>query len=354
MIPLFKPYMPNLPELDSIMNSGMLAYGTYTMMFEEKLKHYFQTPYVLVTNSFESAISVALLTLNLNYGDEVVASPMACLASTQPYLNCGARVKWCDVLPETGTLSPDALRDVITSRTKVIIHNHFCGYPGMIGEINQVAAEYGIPVIDDGIECFGTEYRGKKIGNCGTDITVFSLNAVRFCTTIDGGVVIFKEREHYEKARLARDSGINRSRFRDELGEISPECDITQKGFSATMSNVNGYIGCQQIEVVDDILSHHRRNAIHWFNTLKDRVGVIPIQCDYGIPNYWVFGIKVNDKRSAIQSFRNDGYYASGVHINNNIYSIFGDKKPLKGVSEFNNHFLALPCGWWVNEINAL
>lgn len=351
MIPLFKPYVPELQELDSILHSGMLAYGNYTKEFERKLKDYFQTPYILATNSFETAVSVALATLGLQNDDEIVASPMACLASTQPYLNCGAKVKWCDILPDKGTLSPDALRKVITPKTKAIVHNHFCGYPGMIDEVNQIGKEYGIPVIDDGIECFGTEYKGKRIGNCGTDVTVFSLNAVRFCTTVDGGIVIFKNKEHYEKAILIRDCGIDRTSFRDELGEISPICDITLKGFSATMSNINGYIGSKQMDIIDDIISQHRKNANLWIERLSKEHDIVPIECKYGNPNYWVFGGLANDKRGSIQSFRNDGYYASGVHINNNIYSIFGDKKDLKGVTKFNKHFLALPCGWWIDKV---
>ncbi len=351
MIPLFKPYMPQLPKLDEVLHSGMLAYGEYSKEFEQKLKNYFQTPYVLVTNSFETAVSVALATLDIQFGDEIIASPMVCLASTQPYLSCGAKIQWCDILPDKGTLSPDALRKTITPKTKAIVHNHFCGYPGYIDEINQIGQEYSIPVIDDGIECFGTEYKGKKIGNCGTDITVFSLNAVRFCTTIDGGIVIFKEKKAYEKAVLIRDCGIERSKFRDEMGEISPACDITLKGFSATMSNINGYIGSQQMDAIEEIISHHRENAKRWLSKLKDANDIDPIICDYGNPNYWVFGVLTENKRETLQMFRGDGYYVSGVHINNNIYSIFGDKKELKGVSEFYNHFLALPCGWWIDAM---
>lgn len=103
MIPLFKPYMPTLPEIDNILHSNALAYGDFTRQFEEKPKNYFNTSYIVVTNSFSSAISVALTTLDIGFGDEVISSPMACLASTQPYLSSGAKVCWADVDPLTGT-----------------------------------------------------------------------------------------------------------------------------------------------------------------------------------------------------------------------------------------------------------
>ena len=349
MIPLFKPYLPEVPEMDAILHSGALAYGNYTKQFEEKLREYFDTPYLIVTNSFNTAISVALTTLGIVPGDDVIASPMACLASTQPYLSGGLNVRWADVDPQTGTLCPDSVRQQITKRTKAIVHNHFCGYPGYIDEINAIGMDHGIPVIDDGIECFGSEYKGKKIGNCGTDVTIFSLTAVRFCNCIDGGVVIFKDELLYKKCLLVRDCGIDRTHFRDELGEISPECDISLIGYSATMSNVNGYIGLKQMEVVDDLILRHRAQAEKWRNTYEFQSTMIPIyRKDYN-PNYWVFGILVDDKVETIKSFRKMGYYASGVHIRNDIYSAFGKQNvALPGVDKFYKSFVALPCGWWM------
>lgn len=349
MIPLFKPYMPELPELDHILHSGALAYGNYTKQFEERLKEYFKTPYVIVTNTFNTAISVAVTTTGLTFGDEVIISPMACLASTQPYLSCGLKIKWCDVDPESGTLSPAALKRTITKRTKAVIHNHFCGYPGRIDEVNEICREAGIPVIDDGIESFGSEYKRRRIGNVGTDVTVFSLTAVRIPNTIDGGIVIFKDKKLYEKSLRIRDCGINRLKFRDDIGEISPYCDISEIGYSATMSNVNGYIGLQQMEYVDGLIKTQRRNAATLKKLLSSDADVEIIHTDETNPNYWVFGVLARDKRKTILKYRGKGMNASGVHINNNLYSVFGDQTELSGVTEFYNRFVALPSGWWVN-----
>lgn len=349
MIPLFKPYMPEIPEMDSILHSGALAYGNYTKQFEEKLKTYFGTSYVIVTNSFNTAVSVALTTLDIVPGNSVIASPMACLASTQPYLSSGLRVCWADIDPKTGTLSPEAVRKQITEDTKALIHNHFCGYPGYIDEINELGKEYGIPVIDDGIECFGSEYKGRKIGNCGTDITIFSLTAVRFCNCIDGGVVIFQNKNLYDKSLLIRDCGIDRLRFRDELGEISPNCDISLVGYNATMSNVNGYIGLKQMDVIDDLLNKHWEQAKKWNFFFEKQSGYASMYRENCNPNYWVYGLLAGNKIDSIKKFREMGYYASGVHIRNDIYSVFGKQNiALPGVDEFYKNFIALPCGWWM------
>ena len=69
------------------------------------------------------------------------------------------------------------------------------------------------------------------------------------------------------------------------------------------------------------------------------------------MPNRWVYGVLAKNKIETIKEFREDGFYATSVHINNNIYSVFKNKVELKGVNEFINHFVAIPCGWWLNKI---
>lgn len=351
MIPLYKPHMPELPELDKILHSGALAYGEYSRKFEGRLSEFIGgNKSVLVTNSFNMAIAVVTSLLDIKAGDEIVASPMACLASTQPFAANGIRVRWADVNPKTGTLCPESVKKTITSNTKAIVHNHFCGYPGYIDEINEIGKEYGIPVIDDGIEAFGSKYKEQYIGACGTDITIFSFNAVRIPNTVDGGAIVINNEDLISKAKMIRDCGIDRNIFRDEIGEINPSCDITLTGHSATMSNVNAYIGLRQMDCMDDILKAQRCQAESWKQILQTETD-IEIMVRQGCnPNYWVFGVLAKNKRETILKFRETGWYASGVHINNNIYSIFGKQNVLPGVEEFYSHFVALPCGWWMQE----
>jgi dTDP-4-amino-4,6-dideoxygalactose transaminase len=353
MVPLYKPYMTaELPELNTILHSGALAFGKYGKEFEQKLGSFIGVEQLTLVNSFNSAVLVALNSLGIKQGDELIASPMACLASNQPHVTIGAKVVWADVDPSTGTLDPESVKQKITSKTKVIFHNHFCGYPGYIDEINSIGQDYGIPVVDDAIEAFGSEYKGKKIGNNGTDVTIFSFQAVRLPTSIDGGAVIFKDKTLYEKSLLVRDSGIDRKYFRDNLGEINPNYDISVPGFGATMSDVNSYIGLQQMKDIAMLIEKQRKNAIRWTEWICENFPHYKLLShrNENLPNFWVFGILTDNKAETIIKFREMGYYASGVHFNNNNYSVFGDRIKLKGVSEFNNRFVALPSGWWFEK----
>lgn len=339
--------MPETPLINEILQSGMLSYGKYGKIFENKLSDFLGVDNLIVTNTFNMAVLVTLTTLGLKPGDSVIVSPMACLASTQPLLSIGINVIWADVDPSTGTLCPDSVRSLMNKNPQAIIHNHFCGYPGHIDEINEIGKDFGIPVVDDGIEAFSSRYKGNQIGNTNTDVTIFSFNAVRIPNTLDGGAIVFKDKSLFDRAKLVRDAGIDRTIFRDELGEISPKCDITLIGHSATPMEVNSYIGLQQLRHVDELLSKQYLNSCEWNKLFLSNKKVTPLKRKEIEPNYWVYGVLVENKSQAIHDFREKGYYASGVHINNNRYSVFKDKTELKGINEFMNRFVAIPCGWW-------
>ena len=354
MIPLYKPYMPlGLDEgLKEILYSGRLSYGQYSVEFEKKLGKFLSNEKCMTISTYNQSVLVVLSVLGIKSGDEIIASPVSCLASNQPFATRGLNIKWADVDPSTGTLAVESVNKLISNKTKAIFHNHFCGYLGHVHAINDLAKSYGIPVIDDCIEAFGTEFRGRKTGNLGTDITMFSFQSVRIPNTIEGGALVFNSKDLYEKARVIRDYGIERQLFRDEWNEIDPDYDVSLEGYGALMNEVNSFIGIKQLNDINCLLDKQRKNASHWNEVLEEYEGIealVPIQGS--LPNYWVFGLRVQDKVKSLENFRAKGYYASSVHINNNRYSVFKNETHLKGVNEFMKHFLAVPSGWWFNKI---
>ena len=349
MYPLFRPYMPkNLPLLKDILYSGALSYGQYGRQFEALLQKWIGCQKVIATNSFNSAFLVLLQTLNLKPGDEIIASPMTCLASTQPFATQNLKIRWADIDPSTGTLDPNSVRSKITSSTKAIFHNHFCGYVGYVDDIEEIAREYGVYLIDDSIEAFGSTFNGHKLGNLKSDATLFSFQTVRLPNTIDGGGIAFNNIDLAARATLIRDYGIERSHFRDSLNEINKECNIDIPGFGATPSELNSYLGIQQMSEIDQLLEKQRINFKKWWNYCQtehiNELSVINNSC----PNGWIFGLLSNNKLETIRSWRAKGFYASGIHFPNNFYSVFQNQEKLLGVCEFYSRFVALPCGWWI------
>lgn len=355
MTPLFKPYMPQgvSAEIEEILYSRQLAYGKWGRLFEEELQTYLGTPNVLALNSHASAINVAFTTLGLGRDDEVIMSPMCCLQSTQPLLALGIKIVWADIEPNTGTLCPDSVKQKISPKTKAIFHNHHLGYVGYVNEINQLAKEKELFVIDDCMDGMGGIYQGKKIGNIGSDATVISFSAVRLPNAIDGGAVTFSDDSYMELARKTRDLGIERSIFRNKRGEISKDCDISTLGFAATINEINAYIAYQQMNELDALLTKQQGNAKKWQNFIAgEKLNCRTVKIvDQSKPVYWVMGLLSDTRDELIDYFREKGFYASQVHLNNNIYSVFRKQEDLKGVNEFYNKFLAIPCGWWVDNV---
>jgi perosamine synthetase len=357
MIALYKPYMPeSLPELKNILYSGALSYGKWGRLFEEQLANFIGEERITVVNSYNSAMLIALAVIGIKPGDEIIASPMSCLASNQPFITQGAKVVWADIDPNTGTLCPESVRKKVTHKTKAIFHNHHCGYVGYIDEINDIGRENDIIVVDDAIEAFGSEYKGNRIGNVGSDITVFSFQTVRLPNTIDGGALSFNSNELYIKAKLTRDLGVDRSIFRDSSGEISSLCDISLPGFGATLSDVNSYIGLMQMNDLDQLLKVQRANAKKWENVITKKYNNLmclkPISNTQ--PNYWVYGTFSENKVKDVKELRDKGFNASGIHLNNNLYSVFSNNEILPGVNEFYSKFVAVPSGWWFSLHNII
>lgn len=352
MIPLYKPHMPSLPEIISILNSGNLSYGKYGRLFEGSLRNFLNTDFILTTNSYNSAINVIITVLDLRAGDKVVASPMACLGSNQPLLAFGLDILWCDIDSNLGTLDPIYLRELLESNNiKAIFHNHYAGIIGKVDEINSIASKFNVPVIDDAIEAFGGEYKGKKIGNLGSYATLFSFGPVRIPNTIDGGAIVFRDLDSFNKGLLIRDTGIDRTTFRLSNGEISHMSDVVFPGHSAMLDEVRSYIGYQQMINIDEIISKQRSNAEKWKH-LAFKCGATPIESDFSMLNYWVYPVLVNDKHSFIEKINKLGFSSSTIHYPNNRYSAFNNYQKLIGVDAFFSHFLALPSGWWVQDID--
>ncbi len=353
MISLFKPYVPNnvIEELEQNLYSGKLSFGENGKLFEKNIAKFLGNDLFISTSSYNYALLILLTALNLKPGDEIIASPVSCLASNQPFVTKKLKINWVDIDPQSGTICLDDLKKKISKKTKAVFVNYFCGYVGNCKEIYELVKRHSIFLIDDSIEAFGAEFNKNYVGNLYSDATVFSFQTVRLPNTIEGGGIAFKNRELFEKSVIIRDYGINRANFRDYRGEISDKCDIKVEGFGALMPEINSIIGLKQIDQLGRLLKIQRENAIQWVNRLQDRSDLRPLERVEGAkPNYWVFGILAKDKEKAMDTFREKGFYSSSVHINNNIYSVFKNQNDLPGVIEFMNSFLAVPCGWWVNK----
>ena len=120
MIPLFKVHHPKGigEKIEDLFLKGILTEGEYSDRFEEELEKKLNTKEISLTNSGTSALSLAFHLCDIKPGDEVISSPMTCMATNEPIYNRGAKIVWADIDPSTGNIDPEDVNKKTTSKTK--------------------------------------------------------------------------------------------------------------------------------------------------------------------------------------------------------------------------------------------
>jgi dTDP-4-amino-4,6-dideoxygalactose transaminase len=353
-IPLYKVNMPlNAAGIMSeVMATEQIANGPNIEKFEGLLRSYLGNPLVTVTGDISNSLVLCLFLAGVCPGDDVLMSPLVCLATSCPVRNLFANIRWCDVDPMTGNIDPADIPKKITSKTKAIVVYHWAGNPADLDAIQSVARANNVAVIEDAGEAFGAEYHGKKIGATGSDYTVYSFYPNRHMTTIDGGAITCAREEDYEKACWLKRYGIHQPTFRCADGEISPASDIPIAGWNLYMNHLAATIGVAQMEHIQDIISRHQENGRYYDGTLGDIPGVTVLRKPVNSCSaYWVYTFLVQDRDRLLRRLQQEGIQASKVHLRNDIYTCFGmERKELPGVDYFSAHCLSIPCGWWVDD----
>lgn len=347
---LFKVHMPKSVDkpLLEVLHSGFIGQGKKVDEFEEKLSQYFGNDKVLTLNSGTSGLQLALRLANVGYGDEVITTAMTCTATNMPILAAGAKIVWADVNPVTGLIDPQAIEAKITSKTKAIIMVHFGGIPCDIEAINAIAKKYRIKTIEDGAHAMGSEYKNQKIGNH-SDFVMFSLQAIKHITTVDGGLLLCQDQEDYKRGKLLRWYGIDRDEKRKEF---RCEENITEYGYKFHMNDICATVGIEQLKHVDEIVEGHIANQQYYDQALSDVRGVRIIEKpEVSKSASWLYTLHI-EKRDLFSAWMSEqGVMTSRVHERNDKHSAFAESVcDLPGVDAFNATQVSIPVGWWISK----
>lgn len=352
-IPLFQVFMPKsvMEPLKEVLFSGYITEGEQVREFERRLSEWIGNPFGLAVNSGTSAIQLALRLAGVGPGDEVISSPLTCVATNSPILAAGARPRWADVDPETGNIDPNSVERNITPKSRAILYVHWAGEPADVEAINEVARRHGLKVIEDAAHALGAEYRGAKIGTH-SDFVCFSFQAIKHITTGDGGALFCRSEADYRRGKKLRWFGIDREARRQELFW---DYNIEEVGYKFHMNNVAAAIGLEQLRHVDDILAACRRNGAFYREALE---GLPKLRNLKRLPEskgaYWLYTVLVDDREAFVERMRRHRIATSIVHVRNDAYDLFRPfKTRLPGVDAFTARYISIPCGWWVRPEDA-
>lgn len=348
MIPLVKVAMPPkdvlMPALEETLYSGMIAEGETVYRFEAAFAEKFKLSNVLGMSSGTAALHASLVLAGVRPGDEVISTPMTAEPTNLAILHAGGTPVWADVHPLDGTLDPDSVRECVTSKTRAIMVVHYAGYPARMDDIMALSREFGIPVIEDCAHALGASYDGSSVGSIG-DYSIFSFQAIKHMTTVDGGVLVLRNESQISSAKQFRWFGMLKGMPRSEI-------DIKEVGYKYNMTNVGATFGLSQLASIDALLARHIDNGRYYDAEFSRIPGFSPARFDpKAHPTYWLYTLLCDDADGAARALENVGVMASKLHKPNNLHSIFrASARDLPGLESFYARLLHLPCGWWVDD----
>jgi len=260
--------------------------GKFVDEFEEGFSHYCGVRFGITTNSGTTALHLALATMGLGEGDEVIIPSFTMISTANAITYLGAKPIPVDVEPVTWNIDPDKIEAKITDKTRAIIPIHTYGHPANMDRLQAIADKHDLDIVEDAAEAHGAEYKGKRVGSFGK-MAAFSFYANKIITTGEGGMIVTDDEELAERLHTLRNYGFTQERhFWHKV-----------MGFSYRMTNLQAAIGLGQFEKIDELVQGRIDNARLYSKLLADIPGITtPHESEDVKAVYWMYGVLVEDE----------------------------------------------------------
>lgn len=270
-LPFAKPCLSDaaIQEVVETLKSGWITTGPRVKKFEKDLEAYLSAPHVDCLSSATAGLHVALLSLDLKPGDEVITTSFTFIATFNTIVQAGGIPVPVDVDRHTYNIDCDLLEKAITKKTKAIVPVHFGGAPVDLDRIYEIAKKHQLRVIEDAAHAIGTEYKNKKVGSFG-DTQVFSFHPNKTMTTGEGGAISSHHKETIDFIQMARFHGINREAWNRFSKEGSQLYDVRLAGFKYNMMDIQAALGIHQLKDLDYFIEQRQKRVAIYQKELKD------------------------------------------------------------------------------------
>jgi perosamine synthetase len=233
---------------DAVASTWISSSGKYLDRFQQEFAAACGCRFALGASSGTSALHLALTTLGVGPGDEVIVPSMTYIATANAVRYCGAEPVFVDVEPTTWCLDPTKIEGAITSRTKGIIPVHLLGHPADMDPILEMARVHGLWVVEDAAQATFATYRGRVVGGMG-QAAAFSFFGNKILTSGEGGAVTFQDSQFERRMSMLRGQGMDPNK----------RYHFPIVGFNYRMTNVAAAILCGQMERREQLIARRRR-----------------------------------------------------------------------------------------------
>jgi len=360
MIPLFKVFIPDEASEAVVrtLKSGYVTQGPRVEEFEYLLRGFLDVAHVLTVNSATSGLQLACHLAGLGPGTYAISTPMTCTATNTAILSTGASILWADVDPNTGNITPESIAQVLaqhrnTKVIKAVMCVDWAGLPCDYDAIFGVTSERGVKIIRDAAHAWGAKYRESLVPS-EVDYTVYSFQAIKHLTTVDGGVLVCASNADHNRGKKLRWYGIDRDLPKQDM---RCEMDVVEPGWKYHMNDWNATLGITQMAHTEKIIEAHIDNGTFyddWFTIYSAiDVPVNYVNLNHYQPSYWIYTILLDDPEGLKIHLADNHIQASKVHSPNHTHTMLThveDKDAVPGVELFYARQLNIPCGWWVTK----
>ncbi len=254
--------------------------GEFVPRFERAFAELCEVPHAVACSNGTTALHLAMESLSIGPGDEVIIPAFTLIVSANTVLQTGAKPVLVDVRPDTWCIDPALIERKITPRTRAILCVHMYGHPCDMEAIVRIADRHGVYVIEDAAQAHGATVKDRPVGSWG-DAGCFSFYANKILTTGEGGMVVSHRREVADRAALLRNQAFEQVRFVHR-----------EVGFNYRMTNMQAAIGLAQCENFPDRIRRKKELAERYDELLRDDSDFDrPVQLPHCRNVYWMYGI---------------------------------------------------------------
>ena len=267
-------------EVLEVLKSGWLTTGPKTKQFEQEFSSFVGAKHAIAVNSCTAALHLALETIGIQEGDEILIPPMTFAATAEVVRYFNAKPVLVDILPDTLNIDPQKIesgngKSWTAGKAKAIIPVHFSGLACDMDAIMEIADRYSMKVIEDAAHSFPTRYKGKLVGTIG-DITCFSFYATKTITTGEGGMITTDNDEYAERMRIMSLHGISRDAWKRYTSEGNWYYEITAPGFKYNLTDLASAVGIAQLKKAESMYLR-RRNIASIYNDAFKNISAIDL-----------------------------------------------------------------------------
>jgi len=293
-IPIAKPYI-DVDDKDSVLKvleSDFLSGGPNLSRFEKNFAKFLDIPFACAVSSGTAGLHLAVKTLGIDDGDEVITTPFSFIASSNCLLYERARPVFVDIEETTFNIDPKKIEATVTKRTKAILVVHIFGQTAQMDEILKIAKKHNLMIIEDACESLGATYKGKMAGTFG-DLGVFAFYPNKQMTTGEGGMIVTRFKKHLNLCKSLRNQGRN---------EDDKWLESEILGYNYRLDEMSAALGISQLKKLNWMIEERREIARQYNKQLANMQWVKTPNVGIDRTHTWfVYVIRVtNGKRDAV------------------------------------------------------